>query len=108
MHPLTEEIKHQIPLHNHLVHIPKHNKRRRDLAQAKRLGRVGKAILWVVRARLDLAVELRVGQHGRGERLRGPVLGRGGEDSGVEDVVVAEEGVCAGEGGVVFEDVVAV
>lgn len=79
-----------------------------DLAQAEGLGGVGEAVGGVGGARFDLAEELAVCEHGRCEDVGGPVDARGVEDGLVEDVVVAEVGVAAGERGVVLEDVVPV
>lgn len=98
----TKEVLDKLPVHGDRPHVAEDDERGGDFPQAECLGRVGESVFWVERPGLDLAEELAVGEHGAGEGVGCPVLCRGGEDGGVEDVVVAEVGVAAGQGGVVL------
>jgi hypothetical protein len=104
----TKEVFDQRPIHRRRLEVSKRNKRRRHLAQAEALDRVGEAVLGVERLGVDLPRDLGVGHVRRRDERLGPVAPRLVEDGLVEDVVAAEEGVGAAEAGVVLEDVVPV
>lgn len=94
---LTEEVLDQTPVDGAGRVVAEDDDGSSHLAQAKGLGSLGEGVIRVGGSRLDLPEQLAVGQHLGVYGFLGPPRARDVEDSLVEDVVVAEEGVGSAE-----------